>query len=106
MRPETTAANKYFTQAWEWFSQDFSFGETRQKKSLTMIKTDATGTVAITYGVDGATPASSGTSEALINVYNKSIKVKLNANAVTSGTAYTNYVDSMELIYRPLIGTR
>ena len=102
MRPTST----YYTQAWEWYSQELSFGETRQKKSITMIKLDSTGTVSINYGVDGATPATSGTSEALINVYNKSIRIKLNAAAVTSGTAYTNYVDSMEIIYRDLVGAR
>ena len=89
-------------QLWEWFSQELSFGETRQKKSITMIKIDATGTVVITYGVDGATPATSGTNEALINVYNKTLRIKLNAAAATS----TNYVDSMEIIYRPLVGSR
>lgn len=104
MRPPTAyPAN---TQLWEWFSQELTFGETRQVKSIVMIKTDATGTVSITYGVDGATPATSGTSEALINVYNKSIKIKLNAAATTTATTYTNYVDSMEIIYRPLIGKR
>jgi hypothetical protein len=87
-------------QAWEWYSQKLSFGETRQKKSMSMIKLDSTGTVAITYGVDNATPATSGTSEALINVYNKSIKIKLSAN---SGD---NYVRSMEVLYRPLLGKR
>ena len=102
MRPSTAT----YTQAWEWYSQELSFGETRQIKSLSMIKTDSTGSVTITYGVDGATPASAGTSEALINVYNKSIRIKLNAAAVGSGTAYTNFVDSMEVLYRPLVGKR
>ena len=89
-------------QLWEWYSQELSFGETRQIKSITMIKLDATGTVVITYGVDGATPATSGTNEALINAYNKTLRIKLNAAAATS----TNYVDSMEIIYRPLLGAR
>lgn len=102
MRPSTST----YTQLWEWYSQELSFGETRQKKSLVMIKLDSTGTVGITYGVDGATPATSGTSEALINVYNKSIRIKLNGAAVSSGSAFTNYVDSLELIYRPLVGKR
>lgn len=104
MRPAAVAL--YHTQAWEWYSQELSFGETRQVKSLTMIKLDATGTVAITYGVDGVTPSTSGTSDALINVYNKSIRLKLTGGAVSAGSAYTNYADSLELIYRPLIGAR
>jgi len=87
-------------QLWEWFSQELSFGETRQVKSISMIKTDSTGTVSINYGVDGVSPATSGTSEALINVYAKNIRIKLNA---ASGT---NYTDSLEVIYRPLIGAR
>lgn len=102
MRPSVST----YTQAWEWYSQELTFGETQQNKSITMIKVDSTGTVSITYGLDGATPSTSGTSGALINVYNKSIRIKLNASAVTSGTSYTNYVDSMEIIYRPLVGAR
>ena len=104
MRPDS--GNEYYTQLWEWYSQDFTFDEPNQNKSMTMIKTDATGTVTITYGLDGATPATSGTSGTLINSYNKSIKVKLNAAAVTTGSAYTNYVNSMEVISRGLIGKR
>ena len=104
MRPDS--GNEYYTQLWEWYSQDFTFDEPNQNKSITMIKTDATGTVTITYGLDGATPATSGTSGTLINSYNKSIKVKLNAAAVTTGSAYTNYVNSMEVISRGLIGKR
>jgi len=65
-----------------------------------MIKVDATGTVTLTYGVDGTTPATSGTSDALINTYAKSLRIKLNA---ASGT---NYVDSLEIVYRPLVGAR
>jgi len=87
-------------QLWEWISQEFTFGKTRQVKSLTMIKADATGTVAIGYGVDGATPATAYTNEALMNVYNKTLRIKLSA---ASGT---NYVDSMETVYRPLVGNR
>lgn len=102
MRPSIST----YTQAWEWYSQELSFGETRQVKSISMIKVDATGTVGITYGVDGALPTTSGTSEALINVYNKSIRIKLNGAAVSSGSTYTNYADSLELIYRPLVGKR
>lgn len=104
MRP--SASYPANTQAWEWYSQELTFGETRQVKSLTMIKIDATGTVSITYGVDGATPATSGTTDTLINVYNKSIKIKLNAAATSTATAYTNYVDSMEILFRPLVGKR
>jgi len=87
-------------QLWEWYSQELTFGETRQNKSITMIKVDATGTVTLTYGVDGTAPATSGTSDALINTYAKSLRIKLNA---ASGT---NYVDSLEIVYRPLVGAR
>jgi hypothetical protein len=37
MRPAVST----YTQLWEWFSQELSFGETRQIKSLTLIKVDA-----------------------------------------------------------------
>jgi len=89
-------------QAWEWYSQELSFGSSRQVKSIVMIKVDATGTVAITYGVDGGTVNVSATSDALLNIYNKTIRLKLSAEAATS----TNYVDSLEILYRPLIGNR
>jgi len=102
MRPAST----YYTQLWEWYSQDFVFDEPNQDKSITMIKTDSTGTVTITYGLNGTAPATGGTSGTLINSYNKSIRVKLNAAAVTSGSAYTNFITSMEVIYRKLVGFR
>jgi len=87
-------------QLWEWYSQELPNVKVRQKKSFSLIKVDATGTVTITYGVDGATPATAYTNETLINVYNKSIKIKLNA---ASGS---NSVDALELVYRLLIGER
>jgi len=87
-------------QAWEWYSQELTFGATRQVKSITMIKVDATGTVSVTYGLDGGTVNVAGTNEALVNTYAKSIRVKLNA---ASGS---NSVDSLEILYRPLVGLR
>ena len=87
-------------QLWEWYSQELPNSNVRQKKSFTMIKIDTTGTVTINYGVDGATPATAYTNEALINAYNKSMKIKLNA---ASGS---NSVDSLELVYRDLVGAR
>ena len=85
---------------WEWTSQKISFGETRQNKSLTMIKLDASGTVTITYGIDGATPSTSYTNESLINSYVKNVTIKLVANA---GTIYAR---SLEVIFRRLYGKR
>jgi len=102
MRPTVST----YTQAWEWYSQDLIFGEPRQNKSIAMIKTDATGTVSINYGFEGATVNTAYTNETLINQYKKSIRIKLNAAAVTTGTAFTNFVGSMEVIYRSLIGKR
>jgi len=102
MRPTTTT----YTQAWEWVSQDLIFGEPRQNKSITMIKVDATGTVTITYGYEGAAVTTAYTNEALLNEYKKSIRVKLAGAVVNSGSAFTNYAGSMEVIYRGLIGKR
>lgn len=87
-------------QAWEWYSQELTFSSTRQVKSIVMIKADNTGTVAITYGLDGGTVNVSGTNEALINAYAKSIRIKLSAAAGANST------DSLEILYRPLIGNR
>jgi hypothetical protein len=87
-------------QSWEWYSQDFVFNEPRQNKSITMIKVDSSGTVSITYGTNGGAVSTSYTNESLINDYYKSIRVKLNA---ASGS---NTVDSMEIVYRPLVGKR
>ena len=87
-------------QAWEWSSQDMTFGESRQDKQINKIKADVTGTATIVYGVDGVAPATSYTNDAYINSYVKSLKVKLSA---TSGN---NSVDSLEIIYRTLVGKR
>lgn len=85
---------------WEWVSQKLSFGETRQNKSLTMIKADVGGTVTVTYGVDGASPATSYTNETLINSYIKNVIIKI------VGNAGTNLVRSLEIIFRRLYGKR
>ncbi|MGV8131628.1 MAG: hypothetical protein ACP5N7_06030 [Candidatus Pacearchaeota archaeon] len=87
-------------EAWEWYSQELSFGSTRQEKSMVMVKVDTTGTVSINLGYDGGTVNNAYTNETLINQYKKSIRIKLNA---ASGS---NSVDSLEIIYRPKIGNR
>jgi hypothetical protein len=102
MRPTTTT----YTQAWEWVSQDLIFGEPRQIKSITMIKIGDTGTVTITYGYEGAAVTTAYTNEALLNEYKKSIRTKLTGAAVSTGSAFTNFVKSMEVIWRSLVGKR
>ena len=90
------------TRGWEWYSQDMTFGETRQDKKLVKIIADVTGAATITYGVNGATPTTAYTNDTYLNSKIMSVRVKL----VGATSANTNYVDSLEVIHRPMIGKR
>ena len=96
-----TSANR----AWKWESQQFTFNSPSQTKHLTKFKVEksATGTLAKSFRLDGSTSAYTAISSGdtiTSNPYAYSIQLQI------TGTAALNYLTSLSLLYRTMIGNR
>jgi hypothetical protein len=94
--------------AFYWTSSELPKEDMGQTKEFVQINTRTTSVTAapsFTYGMDGATPTSSLTNSKFITSgdYEKGKTVKIK---VTETTGYGNTISLIELIYRPMIGTR
>lgn len=85
-------------EAMEFITKKYDLGSSKQKKKWYMVKTRKNGTVSLLYAYDDSTSFSSFT-ESLNNLsaYNFQLKV------TTTGDSY---IDSAEIIVRPMIGYR
>lgn len=84
-----------------WISKEITGDNPSQKKIFNKIIVDSSGAGTLTgyYGLDGATPATSFTSGSYINVYGKTIKIKLTTTGIKE-------IHSIALIQRPMLGAR
>lgn len=86
---------------WEWISKEFHFENPSQDKWLGAILVDPTTNVTVTYGTEGTawTSLSAYTHGNNLDIYKKTLQIKV------AGTT-TAEVDSIEIIYRNLVGRR
>lgn len=87
-------------QAWEWISKNFDFEDIKKKKRLNKIKLNKTGTISISADINNSGSFTGVSEDTYINSYIYSVRIKLNASTGS------NTVDSMSILFRPLIGVR
>ena len=86
---------------WQWISKEFHMGSPSQDKWLGAILVDPTTNVTVTYGTEGTAwgSFSAYTHGNNLDIYKKTLQIKV------TGTTTTE-VDSIEIIYRDLVGKR
>ena len=91
------------TMPWNWTSKEFNLGNPSQDKWWGAIMSDPAEdntNIAIVYGVEGGSVATTITDGTNLNIYKKSLQIKV------TGVLADKEVDSIEIIVRPLRGMR